>query len=77
MSAIKQDQLKSTVSDLAYFGGDTTFDEPLHVGRPNIGNRQDFEKRLADILDRHWLTNGGRYVTDFEKRIADIVGVEH
>jgi dTDP-4-amino-4,6-dideoxygalactose transaminase len=77
MSAIKQDQLKSTVSDLAYFGGDTTFDEPLHVGRPNIGNRQDFEKRLVDILDRHWLTNGGRYVTDFEKRIADIVGVEH
>ena len=77
MSAVKQDQLKSTVSDLAYFGGDSAFDEPLHVGRPNIGNRQDFEERLADILDRHWLTNGGRYVADFEKRIAEIVGVQH
>ena len=77
MSAVKQDQLKSTVSDLAYFGGDTAFDEPLHVGRPNIGNRQDFEERLADILDRHWLTNGGRYVSDFEKRVAEIVGVQH
>ena len=77
MSAVKQDQLKSTVSDLAYFGGDTPFDEPLHVGRPNIGNRQSFENRLSDILDRHWLTNGGRYVSDFEKRIAEIVGVEH
>lgn len=77
MSAVKQDQLKSTISDLAYFGGDAAFNEPLHVGRPNIGNRQDFEKRLADILDRHWLTNGGRYVSDFEKRIAEIVGVQH
>lgn len=77
MSAVKQDQLKPTVSDLAYFGGDAAFAEPLHVGRPNIGNRQEFEKRLGDILDRHWLTNGGRYVSDFEKRIAEIVGVEH
>ena len=77
MSAVKQDQLKSTVSDLAYFGGDAAFAEPLHVGRPNIGNRQDFEKRLGDILDRHWLTNGGRYVSEFEKRIAEIIGVEH
>lgn len=77
MSAVKQDQLKSTVSDLAYFGGETAFAEPLHVGRPNIGNREDFEKRLGDILDRHWLTNGGRYVSDFEKRIAEIAGVEH
>src|SRR6185503_534113 len=77
MSAVKQDQIKPTVSDLAYFGGEAAFDEPLHVGRPNIGNRQVFEGRLADILDRHWLTNGGRYVTDFEKRIAEIAGVEH
>ena len=77
MSAVKQDQLKSTISDLAYFGGEAAFTEPLHVGRPNIGNRHDFEERLADILDRHWLTNGGRYVSDFEKRIAEIVGVEH
>jgi dTDP-4-amino-4,6-dideoxygalactose transaminase len=77
MSPVKQDQLKSTVADLAYFGGDSAFDEPLHVGRPNIGNRQDFEERLADILDRRWLTNGGRYVTEFENRIAESVGVKH
>lgn len=77
MSLVKQDQLKYTLADLAYFGGPSAFAEPLHVGRPNIGNRQDFEERLADILDRHWLTNGGRYVTEFEKRIADTVGVRH
>ena len=77
MSPVKQDQLKFTVADLAYFGGDSAFDEPLHVGRPNIGNRQDFEERLADILDRRWLTNGGRYVTEFENRIAESVGVKH
>lgn len=77
MTLVRQDQLKSTINDLAYFGGDSVFSEPLHVGRPNIGNRQKFEERLADILDRHWLTNGGRYVREFESRIAESVGVEH
>ncbi|HET6893452.1 MAG TPA: DegT/DnrJ/EryC1/StrS family aminotransferase, partial [Pyrinomonadaceae bacterium] len=77
MSIVKQDQIKTTVDDLAYFGGESAFKEPLHVGRPNIGDRQRFEERLADILDRRWLTNSGRYVGEFENRIAEITGVEY
>lgn len=46
-------------------------------GRPNIGNRQKFHERVADILERKWLTNGGRYVAEFERRIAELCGVEH
>src|SRR5687767_9334123 len=69
--------MKTSVNDLAIFGGAPAFSDALHVGRPNIGNRQNFEDRLRDILDRRWLTNEGRYVKEFETRIAELVGVEY
>ena len=68
---------KNGLSDLAIFGGWPAFDEPLHVGRPNIGDRQKFADRVSDILDRRWLTNGGPYVAEFEQRIAETAGVNH
>ena len=49
----------------------------LHVGCPNIGNRQDLRRRIDDILDRRWLTNGGPYVNEFEQRVAEFIGVKH
>lgn len=68
---------KKYFSDLAIFGGTPTFTEKLHVGRPNIGNREDLLSRINDILDRKWLTNHGIYVQEFEQRIAEFVGVKH
>jgi dTDP-4-amino-4,6-dideoxygalactose transaminase len=68
---------KSTIADLALFGGQAAFEEALHVGRPNVGNRLRFAERVSDILDRRWLTNGGYYVREFERRVADFVGVKH
>src|SRR5215208_1528016 len=70
-------QETSTLIRLAILGGPRAFDEPLHVGRPNIGDRQSFEKRVTDILDRRWLTNAGPYVQELEKRIAELTGVRH
>lgn len=67
----------ATVGDLAIFGGPPAFENVLHVGQPNIGNREKFIGYINDILDRRWLTNGGTYVTDFEKRIADTINVKH
>ncbi|NDB94982.1 MAG: dTDP-4-dehydro-6-deoxyglucose aminotransferase [Verrucomicrobia bacterium] len=49
----------------------------LHVGRPNMGNRRDFLRRVDEILDRRWLSNHGPVVQEFEKRIAEILGVKH
>jgi dTDP-4-amino-4,6-dideoxygalactose transaminase len=69
--------VKNSVDDLAIFGGQPAFKEVLHVGRPNLGNRASFSERVNDILDRRWLTNGGRYVQEFEARIAALVGVDH
>ena len=68
---------KQKISDLAIFGGKPAFSDTLHVGRPNIGNREGLLERINDILDRRWLTNRGLYVREFEQRIADFLGVRH
>jgi len=62
---------------LALFGARPAFDDKLHVGRPNIGDRQSFLARVNDILDRRWLTNRGEYVIELEKRVAAFVGVRN
>lgn len=61
-----------TVQDETLF-----FVEPLHVGRPNIGNRERLLERINDILDRRWLTNNGPYVQELEQRISEFLGVKH
>jgi len=63
--------IKPSVNNLAIFGGTPTFREKLHVGRPNIGDRERLMERFNDILDRRWLTNDGKYLQEFEQRIAD------
>jgi len=68
---------KDRVSSLAVFGGAPAFDESLHVGRPNIGDRSRLLERIGDLLDRRWLSNNGPYVQEFEQRIADMVEVKH
>lgn len=69
----REQQLK----DLAVFGGLPAFKEKLHVGRPNIGDRQALLQRIEQVLDSRWLTNNGRQVQEFEREIAKLLGVKH
>jgi dTDP-4-amino-4,6-dideoxygalactose transaminase len=69
--------MRESVQDLAIAGAEPTFQSPLHVGRPNIGNRDRLMERINDMLDRRWLSNAGLYVTELEQRLADLLGVEH
>jgi dTDP-4-amino-4,6-dideoxygalactose transaminase len=66
-----------TGTSLAILGSAPAFTAPLHVGRPNIGDRQKFLARVEDMLERRWLTNDGPLVREFEQSIADLVGVRH
>ncbi|HEY2345288.1 MAG TPA: DegT/DnrJ/EryC1/StrS family aminotransferase [Xanthomonadaceae bacterium] len=66
-----------TPSDLAIHGAPPAFAEALHVGRPNIGDREAFLQGVGRILDSHWLTNNGPMVQEFERRIAERLGVKH
>jgi dTDP-4-amino-4,6-dideoxygalactose transaminase len=68
---------KRSLSDLAMFGGSPLFDEPLHVGRPNVGDRGRLFERLDRMLDRRVLTNDGPLVREFEARLAELIGVRH
>jgi dTDP-4-amino-4,6-dideoxygalactose transaminase len=68
---------KTKPSDLAILGAPPAFEAPLHVGAPNIGDRDRLRARFDDILDRKVLSNGGPYVREFESRVADLVGVRH
>ncbi|MGB5851324.1 MAG: DegT/DnrJ/EryC1/StrS family aminotransferase [Rhodanobacter sp.] len=64
-------------ADLAINGAPPAFDEPLHVGRPNICNSDEFMRRVQQILDNQWLTNNGPMVQEFEQRISARLGVKH
>ena len=69
--------MKHCLDELAVFGGPVAFSQPIHVGRPNIGNRQRFLERMQDLLDRRWLSNDGPLVQEFEHRIAEQLQVKH
>jgi dTDP-4-amino-4,6-dideoxygalactose transaminase len=63
--------------DLAIFGAQPMFASPLHVGRPNVGNRDRFLARAAAMLDSGWLSNNGPMARELETRIAAFLGVRH
>lgn len=69
--------MTQTTRDLAVVTGKPAFAEPLHVGRPNLGDRERLVARLNDMLERRWLSNNGTYVQQFEQRLADYLGVKH
>jgi len=68
---------KKEINDLALMSGSPAFAEKLHVGRPNIGNREDLLARINGILDRRWFTNNGDCVQEFESKLAQTLGVRH
>ncbi|MEU9689125.1 aminotransferase class I/II-fold pyridoxal phosphate-dependent enzyme [Amycolatopsis japonica] len=53
------------------------FSNPLHVGRPNVGDRDRFLERINGALDRLWLANNGPLVREFEARVAEMAGTGH
>lgn len=69
--------MNRTSKPLAILGAPPAFEQPLHVGRPNIANRERFLERSGQMLDRRWLSNNGPLVQEFERSIADYVNVKH
>lgn len=67
---------KRAINPASEVGGGI-FPVPLHVGRPNIGNREAFLAYVGQILDNQWLTNNGPMVQRLEERIAKQLGVKH
>lgn len=66
-----------SASDLAINGAPPAFGQMLHVGRPNVGDREAFFAYAADIFDRNWFSNDGPLVKEFEARIVQHLGVRN
>lgn len=69
--------MKKDARDLAVLGGAPAFAEPLHVNRPNVGDRGAIHAALDAILDRQWHTNDGPCVHELERRIGELLEVGH
>ena len=63
--------------NLAIFGAEPAFANPLYVGRPNIGNKKRLFARIEDMLSRRWLSNGGPFVIELEQKIEKLLGAQH
>jgi dTDP-4-amino-4,6-dideoxygalactose transaminase len=64
-------------ADLAINGAPPAFEEMLHVGRPNMGDKAAFMRHVEDIFERRWLSNDGPLVQQFEAEVAAHLGVKH
>lgn len=64
-------------ADLAINGAAPAFVEPLHVGRPNVGNREEFLRLASEMFERGWLTNNGPLVQQFERELSSELRVKH
>lgn len=65
---------KSCLDDLAVFGAPPAFVSPIHVGRPNLPDRQRLVAALDRILTRGILTNDGPEVRALEDRFREMTG---
>lgn len=49
----------------------------LHVGGPNVGDRQVFDRLVDEIFERRWFTNGGVVEQEFESKLCAYLNVKH
>ena len=65
---------RMAIDRLAVLGGEPAFPEPLHVGRPNVGDIGRLRTRFDQILECRWFTNNGPFVQEFEAALQDRLG---
>lgn len=68
---------RQLLDELAILGAPPAFNNKLHVGRPNISNREQLMQRVNRILDERWLSNNGPQVQELESVVCSQLGVKH
>jgi dTDP-4-amino-4,6-dideoxy-D-glucose transaminase len=69
--------MKAASAELALLGGAPAFAEPLHVGRPNVGDREAVLRAIDEAIDERWLSNNGAKLLAFERRLSEQLGGLH
>lgn len=52
-------------------------ERPLHVGRPNIGDRELFHRYVDEIFDACWLSNDGQMLQRLEAELQQFTGARN
>jgi dTDP-4-amino-4,6-dideoxygalactose transaminase len=63
--------------DLAYFGGEPAFSEPLHLAQLNLPDWEKAERSFREIFQRRYFTNNGPMVRALDDAFAEHLGVGH
>jgi len=53
------------------------FERPVHVTRPTMPSREDYQRSLARLWETGWLTNDGEFHQELGAGLARYLGVEH
>lgn len=69
--------MKAAAPELALLGGPPAFAAPLHVGRPNVGDREAVLQAIGEAIDERWLSNNGAKLIAFERRLSEQLGGLH
>lgn len=63
--------MKSSVRDLAIFGGVKLFDSPRPVGQLDAPPVEDFLRLVKSAFDARYLTNGGQLMQTLEEKLCE------
>jgi dTDP-4-amino-4,6-dideoxygalactose transaminase len=69
--------MKKNIKDLALFGGDVLFKEPIHVGQMNFPDKNKVKNKFKNIFKRRYFANNGPLVQRLDNNLQDYFGVEH
>eukprot|EP01102_Stenamoeba_stenopodia_P021599 TRINITY_DN874_c0_g1_i1.p1 TRINITY_DN874_c0_g1~~TRINITY_DN874_c0_g1_i1.p1 ORF type:complete len:418 (+),score=112.03 TRINITY_DN874_c0_g1_i1:238-1491(+) len=70
-------QKKDKIEDLAALGGAPAFSQFIPVGRPNLGDKEEFLRLVDQIWESKLLANQGPLVQEFERVLAEYIGAKH
>lgn len=62
---ITDERGEKTIEDLTVFIGSPAFNEPMHVGRPNLGELQDILQRINTIMYNKCLYPGSHQMDPY------------
>jgi dTDP-4-amino-4,6-dideoxyglucose len=68
---------KTTLDDLAVFGGVPMFQLPLHVGQLKVPPLEKLEEAFRGIFERRYFSSNGPLARELDKRFAEYLGVRN
>jgi dTDP-4-amino-4,6-dideoxygalactose transaminase len=69
--------MKNSISDLAIFGGNKTFAEPLGFGQGNLPDWDKVVEMFSGVFERHYFSNHGVLAQEIEDKLCEYLNVRN